>query len=372
MESKTFPKDYTKKTIEEDLAKVAAFFKSHDLDGELSIRSIYYAQGGSKFQKTKSVIGEVELPYSEKSKVSALQKDLNKDPFLKKAVEIKCHLKVGDKFPEISDVDKPLGTEGLSLTHTPGTVMLVDFWATWCGPCQEPMAHNQQMLVKNANKWGDKVKIVGLSLDQDVMQLINRIKERGWNKVEHYILPGGFKHSGPVAYDCHGIPFVVLVDKNGTIVYTGHPQAVDLEKLINKHLEAKEGETFVASKPKYESESGTPVEIYKKLRTAVKDGKVKVPPVFNQSQMGPKTTPTDLVFQSAAVLIHSRKFTPDLKKLTVERQKLVLQGEMSQPAAIAFIKGTYEATAGVPQGYVVPRIKPVQVPMGPNGECKIF
>jgi len=42
---------------------------------------------------------------------------------------------------------------------------MIDFWATWCPPCQAPMAHNQKMLEENGEKWGDKVKIIGLSID---------------------------------------------------------------------------------------------------------------------------------------------------------------------------------------------------------------
>jgi len=42
--------------------------------------------------------------------------------------------------------------------------MLLDLWATWCPPCQAPMAHNQHML-ETRKDWGDKVRIIGLSID---------------------------------------------------------------------------------------------------------------------------------------------------------------------------------------------------------------
>lgn len=57
----------------------------------------------------------------------------------------------------------------VSIVHHEGEVILLDFWATWCPPCQAPMAHNQDMLALAANKekWGGKVRIIGLSIDQD-------------------------------------------------------------------------------------------------------------------------------------------------------------------------------------------------------------
>ena len=52
------------------------------------------------------------------------------------------------------------------LEHQQGQVWLIDFWATWCPPCQGPMAHNQEMLTKYADNDAWKcVRIIGISLD---------------------------------------------------------------------------------------------------------------------------------------------------------------------------------------------------------------
>jgi len=74
----------------------------------------------------------------------------------------------------------------VSIEHTPGTVMMIDFWATWCPPCQRPMQHNQDMLTEHAEKWGGNVKIIGLSIDKDAATVTSHITNKGWTAPTHY------------------------------------------------------------------------------------------------------------------------------------------------------------------------------------------
>ena len=66
---------------------------------------------------------------------------------------------------EIKDVDKVSGEGRMTVKHEKGQVILLDFWATWCPPCQKPMAHNQHMLETRGAEWGDRVRIISLSAD---------------------------------------------------------------------------------------------------------------------------------------------------------------------------------------------------------------
>lgn len=75
-----------------------------------------------------------------------------------------------------------------SLKHTPGEVWLIDFWATWCPPCQAPMAHNQKMMQTYAKKWGPDVKIVCISIDNDPNKVVNHINAKGWTSLDHYVV----------------------------------------------------------------------------------------------------------------------------------------------------------------------------------------
>lgn len=80
-------------------------------------------------------------------------------------IEIEVKLAVGAPFIPIKEVNEVYTQEERTIEHKEGQVFLIDFWATWCPPCQAPMAHNQEMLTHHGKRWGDKVRIIGISID---------------------------------------------------------------------------------------------------------------------------------------------------------------------------------------------------------------
>jgi len=129
---------------------------------------------------------------------------------------------VGSKFGGMTNVNKVMEEGECNVEHKPGQVLLVDFWATWCPPCQGPMAHNQEMLEKHAAEWGDKVRIIGASIDNDAATVKNHITSKNWTSPEHYhVRKAGCKASDE--YGVQGVPHCLLVDTEGTIIWMGHP-----------------------------------------------------------------------------------------------------------------------------------------------------
>ena len=112
------------------------------------------------------------------------------------------------------------GEEEKQITHNEGEVILVDFWATWCPPCQKPMAHNQEMLEKRKDDWAGKVRIIGVSIDQTKEKMVEHVNNKGWTAVEHY-----HRHKSDCSevYGVQGVPHVLLLDTKGRIVFKGHP-----------------------------------------------------------------------------------------------------------------------------------------------------
>jgi len=154
-----------------------------------------------------------------------------------KKVAYSAKIGVGDQIAPITDANKVFEDGRTTVEHKEGQVILYDLWATWCPPCQAPMAHNQEMLTKNKDKWGN-VRIVGLSIDNSPDIVKNHVNSKGWSAVEHYHVRNGVCKASET-YGSGGVPHVFLVDKSGKIVFMGHPATRDLEKDINDLLEGK-------------------------------------------------------------------------------------------------------------------------------------
>lgn len=98
---------------------------------------------------------------------------------------------------------------------------MIDFWATWCPPCQAPMAHNQAMVSKNKADWEAKgIKIIGLSIDKGADVVCKHVDSKGWTDIHHY-----WRHTSDCSdvYNVRGVPCVMLIDKNGKVAFKGHP-----------------------------------------------------------------------------------------------------------------------------------------------------
>lgn len=118
-----------------------------------------------------------------------------------------------------------------------GKVVLIDMWATWCGPCRAMMPHTQAI----ADKFkGRPLAVVGSHVS------------RGFSKegVEKFAKDNNYTFSfygeagwvGNVGFD-GGIPFLYVIDKKGNVVYHGRqPQAI--EKAINEAIGKGGGDTF--------------------------------------------------------------------------------------------------------------------------------
>ncbi len=111
-----------------------------------------------------------------------------------------------------------------------GKVVLIDFWATWCGPCVAEVPN----VVATYKKLHDKgFEIIGISLDSDKAKLDAFVKEKGmpW----HQFFDGkGWKNEISTKFGINSIPAMWLVDKKGMVISTNARE--DLEGKVAKAL----------------------------------------------------------------------------------------------------------------------------------------
>ena len=135
----------------------------------------------------------------------------------------------GKKFPEI----EVYSVEGDSLTlkDWSGSVWVIDFWASWCGPCREELKY-LKTLYKELE--GKGVKFVSVSLDDSPKDWIraNAAEKFEWLSVRNRY---GFDLKQGIcrALNIESIPFIVVLDKGGTVA----GKSLRREVLRNKLLE---------------------------------------------------------------------------------------------------------------------------------------
>lgn len=148
-----------------------------------------------------------------------------------------AHTKVGDKMPEISVDEAPDGI--FSLPAQKGKVVLVNFWATWCEPCQVEMPELERHIWRKYRSSPDFV-FIAIARDQGRETVLDFQKRHenitfplAWDptRTAYALLASG------------NIPRTYIVDRHGIIVYQGEgytPGDVgEIDRAIQKALAQK-------------------------------------------------------------------------------------------------------------------------------------
>jgi len=119
----------------------------------------------------------------------------------------------------------------VKLSDLKGSVVLLDFWATWCGPCRMTIPHVEAIYEKYQGK---NVKVIGINLDQGDI-----------SKVQQFIQQNGMKYlvvtdpNGKVSslYGVDSIPRFFIIDKNGRIAKMIIGYDPNMEDTISKEID---------------------------------------------------------------------------------------------------------------------------------------
>jgi len=147
------------------------------------------------------------------------------------SIEMENRLALGATFPEfdVKDLDgKPLTVKGYK-----GKVVLVDFWATWCGPCVNELPN---VLSTYEKFHGKGFEIIGISLDKDEDRLKEFIKNKNmpWRQ---YFDGKGWQNKLAAQFGVQSIPATFLLDGESKIVakdLRGSALGTEVAKLLVK------------------------------------------------------------------------------------------------------------------------------------------
>ncbi|MFN5985205.1 MAG: redoxin family protein [Fluviicola sp.] len=121
----------------------------------------------------------------------------------------------GKKAPVF--VQNDVNGKPISLEDLKGKVVLIDFWASWCGPCRKENPN----VVNLYKKYKDKgFTVLSVSLDNEKAKWLGAIEKDGLVWPYHVSDLKGWANEASKMYGVTGIPFTVLVDANGNIINT--------------------------------------------------------------------------------------------------------------------------------------------------------
>jgi peroxiredoxin len=146
------------------------------------------------------------------------------------SVTAKAQLKVGQQAPEISLPDAQGAI--INLSSFKGKIVLVDFWASWCGPCRRA----NPFVVKLYNKYqAQGFEVFGVSVDNEKNDWLKAVKKDKITYIQ--VIDDNYGKSVVTeTYAVWEIPTSFLLNKDGTIVAI-NLEGKELEDKINELLQ---------------------------------------------------------------------------------------------------------------------------------------
>lgn len=179
------------------------------------------------FPTFEAVTNQLITVFGQSEDVKALKKNYET---IKAQAYANDKLAPGKEAPDFEEL-LPDGNS-MKLSDLRGKVVLLDFWASWCGPCRRENPH----VVGLYEKYKDRgFTVMSVSLDKDRARWLEAIEKDNLSWPNHVSDLGYWASKAAKLYGVSGIPFTVLIDQEGKIIGTklrGQDLTNALERLL--------------------------------------------------------------------------------------------------------------------------------------------
>ncbi len=137
---------------------------------------------------------------------------------------------IGKKAPNLS-FSSHEDSKVLKLSNFRGKIVVLDFWASWCGSCYPPIDELQKV-ARSHPEWKDRVVLISVSVDIESDKAAKIILKRGWNQTINL----STDYETLKSIGVQALPVLLIVLQDGTIAVMGASHAIDVEKRVEKLL----------------------------------------------------------------------------------------------------------------------------------------